>query len=32
MAVKAARDGTIYVTIIAPFTLLRIERGDQVQS
>ncbi len=25
MAIKATRDGTIYVTIIAPFTLLRVE-------
>jgi hypothetical protein len=24
MAVKAARDGSIYVTIICPFTLLRV--------
>lgn len=25
MAVKAARDGSIYVTVIAPFTLLRVD-------
>ena len=28
MAIKAARDGTIFVTIIAPFTLLRISPKD----